>query len=149
MARETKTELSHELIRALHDVMIAFRNCARRKLQAHEYDLSPEQVMTLMALHHHDGITMSRLSDKCGRDKTTTTRMIDGLERLGLVDRVPGQKDRRKIRLFLNNKGRKRVKDIRLLNPDLGTVVSKYLTVAELRTTLGTLRKAHEALCEE
>ena len=50
-----------------------------------------------------NGIEMSLLSKKIGVDISTLSRLINGLERKKLVNRIPDKKDKRIIRICLSS----------------------------------------------
>ena len=65
------------------------------------------QQMLAIANIDDDGLEMSSLSKILGIDKSTGTRLIDGLERKGLVVRVRDNFDNRIVKIFLTNRGKK------------------------------------------
>jgi DNA-binding MarR family transcriptional regulator len=146
MRKEEKSNPGEQLLKQLFETMHTFRLAADRKLKAHNIGLSPEQFKTLVEIHHHEGIIMSDLALCSFRDKTTVTRMIDGLERLNLVVRVPSESDRRQIRLYLTAAGKKTVEKVKSLNPNLGERIEQAITKAELKTVYKTLEKIKAAL---
>lgn len=71
------------------------------------YDVTVEQWIVLVNLWHRDGQFQQQLADISGKDKTSITRLIDGLEKRNIVVRVPDAVDRRHKRIYLTNKGKK------------------------------------------
>ena len=65
------------------------------------------QQMLAIANIDDDGLEMSSLSKTLGIDNSTGTRLIDGLERKGLVVRVRDNLDNRIVKIFLTNRGEK------------------------------------------
>lgn len=66
----------------------------------------------LVALDSHPDRTIAHLSRALGRSHSATVRLVDGLERDGLVTRLPGP-DARSIMLELTEAGVKRVRQVR------------------------------------
>jgi MarR family transcriptional regulator, organic hydroperoxide resistance regulator len=60
----------------------------------------------LRALWTEDGLTQRELSDRTGTMEPTTMSAIQSMEEKGLVTRVRNEKDRRKINVFLTERGR-------------------------------------------
>lgn len=60
----------------------------------------------LRALWHEDGITQSDLSSLIGTMEPTTLSAVVSMEQAGLVRREPHATDRRKVNVFLTDKGR-------------------------------------------
>jgi len=61
---------------------------------------------TLFALWEEDGITQSVLAEKCQTAHYTTTRVLDELEDMQLVERRPHPTNRRATQVFLTDKGK-------------------------------------------
>lgn len=64
-------------------------------------DITVEQWSVLMHLWKQDGVNQQELCSKTFRDKPSITRLVDNLEKLGLVKRVAGKEDRRINYIFL------------------------------------------------
>jgi MarR family transcriptional regulator, organic hydroperoxide resistance regulator len=59
-----------------------------------------------MALHKIDGpVSMKELSQRIGCDASFITVIADSLERLGIAERVPSQRDRRVKNIVLTERG--------------------------------------------
>ena len=84
----------------------AMRRHLNRRLVEAGYDVTAEQLIIMVILGQHDGSNQQLIAEVSGKDKTSTTRMIDTMERNGLVRRVPDPKDRRQKRIHLTDKGR-------------------------------------------
>lgn len=69
------------------------------------YKITPEQWVLLIELSEEKGISPTELSQISFRDKPYTTRLVDKLEKRGLVRREENQEDKRSSLLFLPKKG--------------------------------------------
>lgn len=78
-----------------------------RKFEDAGFDVTCEQFAVLHQLNIKDGQSQRELTEHTNKDKTTITRSIDGLEKRGLVRRVPGKTDGRQKMIFLTPKGKK------------------------------------------
>lgn len=70
------------------------------------YDITPEQWGLLNRLWEKDGISQKELSEITMKDQTTVTRILDKLERKGLIKRQTCPNDRRSFLIFLTDTGR-------------------------------------------
>ncbi|CAM3132987.1 MarR family winged helix-turn-helix transcriptional regulator [Vibrio neptunius] len=61
---------------------------------------------TLMCLWEEEGVTQRDIAQKSKVENSTTTRTLDKLESLGLVERHPDPNSRRAFRIYLTNEGR-------------------------------------------
>jgi len=73
----------------------------QKKFNAAGINLTIEQWSVLYHLWKDDGKSQQELCNATFRDKPSITRLIDNLEKLNLVKRVPDDKDRRINKVFL------------------------------------------------
>ncbi len=64
-------------------------------------DVTIEQWSVLYHLWKEDGLNQQQLCDATFRDKPSITRLVDNLEKLKLVKRVPSKNDRRINMIYL------------------------------------------------
>ena len=69
-------------------------------------EITVEQWSVLVHLWKQDGVNQQELCNRTFRDKPSITRLVDNLEKLGLVRRVAGKDDRRINFIFLTDEGR-------------------------------------------
>jgi DNA-binding MarR family transcriptional regulator len=69
-------------------------------------DLSKEQWLILKKLNEKDGQVQNDLAIITNRSKTSLTRLINTIEKKGLVHRVPSKEDKRINHIFLTDKGK-------------------------------------------
>jgi MarR family transcriptional regulator, organic hydroperoxide resistance regulator len=72
---------------------------------ASEFDLSPPQVMALRQLDPDEPKPMSELAIALRCDNSNVTGIVDRLEDRGLVERRPGEHDRRVKMLMITERG--------------------------------------------
>ena len=70
------------------------------------YELTVSRFYVLYHLGEQPGLTVSGLSDRMFCDKSNVTRLIQGLEQEGLVERRPHPTDGRALSLHLTPAGR-------------------------------------------
>jgi DNA-binding MarR family transcriptional regulator len=87
----------------------------QRYFREHGLNLTVEQWSVLVHLWKQDGVSQQELCNKTYRDKPSITRLVDNLEREGLVARVASQEDRRINLIYLTKQG----KDLRDLTMQL------------------------------
>lgn len=68
--------------------------------------ITPEQFSVLSHLWQKDGLQQSELAICTNRNRANVTRIIDILEREGIVIRKDDDKDRRVFRIYLTEKGK-------------------------------------------
>ncbi|HZH97003.1 MAG TPA: MarR family transcriptional regulator, partial [Flavisolibacter sp.] len=75
----------------------------QKKFNTNTLNLTIEQWSVLYHLWKEDGKSQQELCNATFRDKPSITRLVDNLEKLGLVKRMPDEKDRRINKVFLTS----------------------------------------------
>lgn len=70
-----------------------------------EFDITPPQFVALQWLSEEGDLTIGELSTKMYLAFSTTTDLVDRMEKNGLVQRVKDQNDRRVVRIHLLDPG--------------------------------------------
>ena len=102
-------------------------------------DITIEQWSVLYHLWKEDGMSQQALCDATFRDKPSITRLVDNLEKLKLVKRVPSKEDRRINMIYLTT-------DAQKLQEQSMEVASQTLNDALDGVTHGQIEIAKEVL---
>lgn len=81
-------------------------NTLNQRLIQNELDITAEQGFIIINLFLQDGIPQQELSDKIFKEKSSTKRLIDSLERKDLIVRIPDQNDKRNKLIYLTHGGK-------------------------------------------
>ena len=84
---------------------IAIARRLQKKFNSAGLNLTIEQWSVLYHLWKQDGRSQQELCNRTFRDKPSITRLVDNLEKLQLVKRVPSESDRRINLVFLTKQG--------------------------------------------
>ena len=114
---------------------------ARSKLSNMTYNLTFEQISILHILEEQEGSNLGLLAEKADRERTTISRMIDGLEKRNLVLRVPDKDDKRQKLLYLTNLGQERLEQMKPIGEEFNKSIYKGIDKEEVEATLATLKK--------
>ena len=90
----------------LHRLDTLLIGTLERSFQANGFNVTSEQWGVLSKLWEGDGMHQAELSERVSKDKHNVTRILNLLERNGLVRRVRDTKDRRLCKIHLTEKGR-------------------------------------------
>ncbi|MFT6014229.1 MAG: DNA-binding MarR family transcriptional regulator [Chitinophagales bacterium] len=71
----------------------------------HGLTLSREQMIILAHLQEKDGLVQNDLAFITSRDKTSLTRIINNMEKKGLLKRVRCENDQRRNKIFITTAG--------------------------------------------
>jgi DNA-binding MarR family transcriptional regulator len=104
-AEPSRADLAHRATEALERLACA----AGRELDRHagEYGLSDAKLEVLGVLCCRSGqwACLHALGDELGVTRPNVTKLVDGLERGGLVERLPHPSDRRMVQAHLTRQG--------------------------------------------
>ncbi|WP_050615979.1 MarR family winged helix-turn-helix transcriptional regulator [Bacillus testis] len=77
-----------------------------------EYSITPPQFIALQWLNEDGDMTIGELSNKMFLACSTTTDLVDRMEKKQLLQRIKGEKDRRVIRIHLLEEGKRIIDDV-------------------------------------
>ncbi len=70
------------------------------------FDITIEQWVIIVNLNRQNGQFQQQLADNTYKNKTSVTRMINSLQKRGLVERISDPHDLRQKKIFLTDKGK-------------------------------------------
>ena len=109
-------ELSAEVFRALHATLRLHKQLMTRTLAAH--GTHPGQATCLRLLAVHDGITQRDLADALHLARPTVSKMLQAMQKAGVVERRPDDTDQRLTCVKLTAAGRALERDLRAVAAD-------------------------------
>src|SRR5918996_3947240 len=109
--------------------------------QAKGYDITPEQWAVLNRLWEEDGLSQVDLAERTFKDKPGTTRILNLLEKKGVVVRRPDENDGRVLRVFLTRTGRDLRDKLILCAEEVLTKSGKNITKNEITQFKRTLHR--------
>ena len=110
------------------------------------YDITTEQYRVLVNLWNKDGQNQQSLSTATRKNKTSMTRLINGLEKRNLVVRVPDKDDQRNKLIYLTPKGKALPGELTQLAKKTLHEAQRGITAAELEACNRVLLKVIENL---
>ncbi len=114
-----------------------------QKFKSSSVTLTREQWTILVQLWKQDGVSQQVIADETGRDKPSTTRLLDHLERDGYLQRKPAADDRRLNLIFLTEKGKAAEEEVmRVANGALDPITTG-LTTEELEPVKKVFEKIY------
>lgn len=124
----------------------ALRRGRSRASERPDAKLTPAQYHLLAALEGGQALAVGELAAAAGVSSPTATRMLDGLEREGLVRREPVPEDRRRISVTTTEAGASALAETRALVDDARERLFAQLSPAERREAERLLPRLAEAL---
>jgi DNA-binding MarR family transcriptional regulator len=118
----------------------------QKKFNAEGLNLTIEQWSILYHLWKEDGKSQQELCNDTFRDKPSITRLVDNLEKLKLVKRVPDEKDRRINKVYLTKEAQNlQVQTMELANETLNEAL-KGVPPEHIELSKEVLQKVYDNL---
>lgn len=92
--------------------------------------LSSPQLSALLVMEREEGINLRGLAGSLKMILSSASRLCDRLVASGLVERLPGQADRREISLYLTSAARQLLADLRARRQEMLSEVLERMTPA-------------------
>jgi DNA-binding MarR family transcriptional regulator len=110
------------------------------------YDITPEQWSALNQIDQAQGLIQKELAERTGKDKPTTTRILDLLERKGLIYRKTGENDRRSLLVYSTEQGRALIKATEGIEDSVTNDARSCMSEEEYRVLTELLLRTHDHL---
>lgn len=118
-----------------------FKMCALQYFKDKNIDITPEQFALLSIIASHNGLYQRQLAQIAFKDRPNITRLIDILEKRTFVYREIDSSDRRIIKVFITDEGRKTVADIMPLINEIRAKTVEGITEEEVKVLQSVLQK--------
>lgn len=139
--RENHSITEIDLPRYIGGAWLMMRRFGRKMFQKLEFDFTFDQGLVLFILQEEDGLSIGEIAERSDRDRTTTSRMLSGLEKKGLLVRVSGQQDSRQKLIYLTRKAKEILKSIDHIRLEFTEIMSQGLEYEEVKQAADTLAK--------
>lgn len=118
----------------------------QKNFKQNSVDITIEQWSVLYHLWKDDGLSQQQLCDATFRDKPSITRLVDNLEKLKLVKRVPSKDDRRINLIYLTTEAQQMQEHtMQLANQTLNEAL-EGVTMGQIEIAKEVLQKVYENL---
>jgi len=105
------------------------------------FDIRPAQFSVLVVIEANSGLSQADLSERLGIERARLVRLLDELEKRGLIRRQPSPLDRRSHALVLTREGQKRLKHMKVLAAEHEDNLAERLGATKREALLGVLRE--------
>lgn len=108
--------------------------------------ITPPQFIALQWLHEYGDMTIGDLSTKMYLAFSTTTDLVDRMEKNDLVQRVRDEQDRRVVRIHLLPEGERVIQEVISKRQQYLQEILVEFNAQELQDLLDNLQKLHELM---
>lgn len=144
----TTRDIQNSLLPYLSQVGKQYSALITSTFKEHGLNLSREQMIILKHLSGNEGLIQNDLAFITNRDKTTLTRIINGMEKKGLLNRKSCPHDSRRNRIFITKKGQEQYNQGFPLVRRIADAMENNLDKEEILATIETLKKVSNNLRE-
>ncbi|WP_372001147.1 MarR family transcriptional regulator [Tistrella mobilis] len=130
-----RSDVTNELATASRKMRTGFDALVRTR------GLTLARARALMLLARHPGISQTELAGLLEIENPTVVRLLDGLEKQGLIRRTPAETDRRVKRIDLTEEAEDQVDEIEDLAEVMRSTMARGIPEADLTVTLKVLRR--------
>lgn len=135
-----------ETLEPMKSIGFLIKRCGVMMSQLAERRFDTQQIsftqwLVLIRLRFHDHMSATRLSEEMGHDMGALTRVVDSLERSGLVRRERSQQDRRAVEIAITPQGRRTVEACMNFVVDLMNELVEPYSKEELDTLILQLQR--------
>ncbi|MNM92633.1 Transcriptional regulator SlyA [compost metagenome] len=114
-----------------------------------EYEITPEQWSVLNQIDTSEGLIQKEIAERTGKDKPTTTRILDHLESKGLVYKKIGPQDRRSYIVYSTDRGKELIRDTIGIEQGVTEEVKSCMTEEEYNLFMGLLERINHHVSKE
>ncbi|RIW37738.1 MarR family transcriptional regulator [Bacillus salacetis] len=111
-----------------------------------QYSITPPQFVALQWLFEGGDMTIGELSNKMYLACSTTTDLVDRMEKTELVERVKDNKDRRVVRIHLLEEGERIIEEVIKKRQQYLQEILKNFSFDEIKTLNANLSKLHQEM---
>ena len=100
-------DLEQTVFYALEKTIKSYRQFAQRNIDQHDLKITIDQWLVLKTIKDHPGLLQKEIAQRVFKDLASVTRMIELLVKKDYLKRSFHEKDRRRYKLDLTQKGNK------------------------------------------
>lgn len=101
--------------------------------------ITNEQWLVLKEVSFNPGLSQTEIAEKCIKDKTNITRILDLLENKGYLERKKDHKDRRMYRIHITDQGKHVIDAVMPITQKTNDVCKKALKDEEINVLIKLL----------
>ncbi len=113
-----------------------------------DFAITPPQFDALIYLYEFGDLTIGELSSKLYLAYSTTTDLVDRMERNDLVERVRDSNDRRVVRLHMKQNGREMIEKVLIARREHLAHALVHVPADDLQTLVGSLKQIVEHITD-
>lgn len=110
------------------------------------FDLTRLKWLALAILDREDGVSQATLASHLDIEPSSVGRLVERMEKRGLVRRERDQRDRRIVRVYINDQARPLLEDLEKVSDDVRKIAVSGLSVTDQKHLVRLLGKIKDNL---
>ncbi|WP_170308015.1 MarR family winged helix-turn-helix transcriptional regulator [Paenibacillus dakarensis] len=110
------------------------------------FDITPEQWTVLNQIARSEGVNQKEVAARAVKDQPTTTRILDLLERKGLIQRETSPHDRRAFLLYITEAGKDLLASTSTIEQECSRLITEGIHDSEMEKFRDILSRMNENL---
>jgi DNA-binding MarR family transcriptional regulator len=115
-----------------------------RLLREEECGITNEQWVVLKVIDANPAMSQTEIAEKCQKDKTNITRIVDLLEKSGSIERRKDERDRRMYRIHSTEEGRQILSAVNPITQKTEDICTQSLNREQVKELIRSL----DAVCD-
>lgn len=111
---------------------------------ASEFGITQSVGYLLINIHEEEGTTVSEVASLLGLKSTSLSRMLNNLERDGLIYRLGNQMDKRSVKVFLTDLGKEKRHLARVVVRKFNDYLNDHFSEQEREQLIQLLKKIND-----
>lgn len=137
-------KLDNVICFAAYRTSLRMRQFRNELFKAQGYDITSEQWRVLHRLWEEDGISQNEIAQRLFKQDPSITRILDNLEKEGMIERKPVSKNRRKYNVFLTEKGRNLTAQLRIIAGEAVKKACQGIEKEEIEKAINVLNEIYK-----
>ena len=114
--------------------------------QAARYGATMSSGFVLLNINSEEGTPATKIAPLMGLEARSLTRILKSMEDSGLIYRKADRQDRRMVRIFLTEEGRKKKEKAREVVLQFNNTVRAHVSAEDLKTFFGVLMEINRVI---
>lgn len=136
-------EMLHRIYTSIVDIVMLINQPQRDEVLIKKAGIQLDRVLfpLFVGINHFGPIGVVELASNIGRDYSTVSRQLSRLQKLGLIERREGVKDKRVSEVNISSEGKKMINHINNARKDFGQMIFEEWDSRDIEEFIRLLQK--------
>ena len=111
-----------------------------------QIDVLPGQSKVLQCLDEHGPLSPKEIGKLCIVDKSTTTSLLNKMEKMNYIEKKSLNHDKRSIQIYLTDLGKEKAKQVNQICKEKNQLILKNLSLKKQQELLNLFKEINQSL---